>query len=112
MMEAEHGGLRAAPRSRCGAAGAPSDPNAGPDRLPQRQDRGRAPAGPACGRPRDHGPEWETGAQEDWLGGWAMNLMLINVLTCRFGRAVRLPEGDAPAPPGSGVRSRRPRGGS
>jgi transposase-like protein len=32
-----------------------------------------------------------------------MNLMLINVSTRRFGRAVRLPEGDIPAPPGAGV---------
>src|SRR5258707_10960830 len=45
---------------------------------------------------------WETAAQEDWLGRWAMDLMLINVSTRRFGRAVRLPEGDVPAPPGSG----------
>jgi len=43
-------------------------------------------------------PSWETAAQEDWLGRWAMNLMLINVSTRRFGRAVRLPEGDVPAP--------------
>src|ERR1700692_2969707 len=48
-------------------------------------------------------PSWETAAQEDWLGRWAMNLMLINVSTRRVGRAVRLPEGDVPAPPGSGV---------
>ena len=48
-------------------------------------------------------PSWETAAQEDWLGRWAMNLMLINVSTRRFGRAVRLPEGDVPAPSGSGV---------
>ena len=48
-------------------------------------------------------PSWETAAQEDWLGRWAMNLMLINVSTRRFGRAVRLPEGDVPAPPGSGI---------
>ncbi|MGY3622059.1 hypothetical protein ACVJGD_008255 [Bradyrhizobium sp. USDA 10063] len=48
-------------------------------------------------------PSWETAAQKDWLGRWAMNLMLINVSTRRFGRAVRLPEGDVPAPPGSGV---------
>ncbi|MEY9120457.1 hypothetical protein ABIA03_000259 [Bradyrhizobium yuanmingense] len=47
-------------------------------------------------------PSWETAAQEDWLGRWAMNLMLINVSTRRFGRAVRLPERDVPAPPGSG----------
>src|SRR6476659_10712853 len=43
-------------------------------------------------------PSWETAAEEDWLGRWAMNLMLINVSTRRFGRAVRLPEGDVPAP--------------
>ena len=48
-------------------------------------------------------PSWETAAEEDWLGRWAMNLMLINVSTRRFGRAVRLPEGDVPAPAGSGV---------
>lgn len=48
-------------------------------------------------------PSWETAAAEDWLGRWAMNLMLINVSTRRFGRAVRLSDGDVPAPPGSGV---------
>jgi putative transposase len=37
------------------------------------------------------------------LGKWAMNLMLINVSTRKFGRAVRLPEGDVPAPKGAGV---------
>lgn len=36
-------------------------------------------------------PSWETAAQEDWLDRWAMNLMLINVSTRRFGRAVQLP---------------------
>jgi transposase-like protein len=40
---------------------------------------------------------------EDLLGKWAMNLMLINVSTRKFGRAVRLPEGDVPAPKGAGV---------
>src|SRR4029077_5354227 len=45
-------------------------------------------------------PSWETAAEEDWLGRWAMNLMLINVSTRRFGRAVRLPGGDVPASPG------------
>src|SRR6202043_3638968 len=48
-------------------------------------------------------PSWETAAEEDWLGRWAMNLMLVNVSTRRFGRAVRLPEGDVPAPRGAGV---------
>jgi len=48
-------------------------------------------------------PSWETAVSEDWLGKWAMNLMLINVSTRKFGRAVRLPEGDVPAPAGAGV---------
>src|SRR5256885_291323 len=59
-------------------------------------------------RSRDGGsemalPSWEAAVAEDWLGRWALNLMLINVSTRKFGRAVRLPEGDVPAPPGSGV---------
>jgi hypothetical protein len=48
-------------------------------------------------------PSWEAGQSEDLLGRWAMNLMLINVSTRRFGRAVRLPEGDIPAVGGAGV---------
>ena len=43
------------------------------------------------------------GKAEDWLGRWALNLMLINVSTRRFGRAVRLPEGDIPASDGAGM---------
>lgn len=48
-------------------------------------------------------PSWERATAEDWLGRWAMNLMLVGVTTRRFGRAVRLPEGDVPAGPGTGV---------
>src|SRR5271166_682256 len=48
-------------------------------------------------------PSWEAAQSEDLLGRWAMNLMLINVSTRRCGRAVRLPEGDIPAPAGAGV---------
>jgi putative transposase len=48
-------------------------------------------------------PSWEEAASQDLLGKWAMNLMLINVSTRKFGRAVRLPEGDIDAPKGSGV---------
>src|ERR1700726_1092967 len=48
-------------------------------------------------------PSWEATQSEDLLGRWALNLMLINVSTRRFGRAVRLPEGDVPAPRGAGV---------
>jgi hypothetical protein len=44
-------------------------------------------------------PSWEAAESEDWLGRWAMNLMLINVSTRKFGRA-SLPEGDVPAPLG------------
>ena len=40
---------------------------------------------------------------EDLLGKWALNLMLINVSTRRFGRAVRLPESDISAAKGTGV---------
>jgi putative transposase len=46
---------------------------------------------------------WETAMSEDLLGKWALNLMLINVSTRRFGRAVRLPEGDISAAKGTGV---------
>jgi len=48
-------------------------------------------------------PSWQEAIGQNWLGRWAMNLMLINVSTRRFGRAVRLPEGDVPSNPGSGV---------
>jgi putative transposase len=55
-------------------------------------------------------PSWERAVAEDWLGKWAMNLMLINVSTRKFRRAVRLPEGDVPAPAGPEYRSRQLRG--
>jgi transposase-like protein len=48
-------------------------------------------------------PSWERAITEDWLGRWALNLMLINVSTRKFRRVVRLPEGDIPAPHGAGV---------
>src|SRR6201984_2517157 len=48
-------------------------------------------------------PSWEQAVKEDWLGCWARTLMLLNVSTRKFRRAVRLPEGDVPAPAGSGV---------
>ncbi len=48
-------------------------------------------------------PSWEQAVAEDWLGRWAFNLMLLNVSTRKFRRAVRHPEGDVPAPSGSGV---------
>ncbi len=48
-------------------------------------------------------PSWTAAREEDWLGKWAMNLMLINVSTRKFGRAVRLPEGDLPVEKGDGT---------
>jgi putative transposase len=58
-------------------------------------------------RARDGGeislPSWDAAMAEDWLGKWALNLMLINVSTRKFGRAMRLPEGDVPAANGAGL---------
>src|SRR4030095_16101493 len=48
-------------------------------------------------------PSWDKAIEEDWLGKWALSLMLINVSTRRFQRAVPLPGGDVPTPPGAGV---------
>ena len=48
-------------------------------------------------------PSWEAAPTEDWLSQWTMNLMLINVSTRKFGRAVRLPGGDVPAANGDGL---------
>jgi putative transposase len=48
-------------------------------------------------------PSWEAAQAEDWLGKWAMNLMLINVATRKFSRAVRLPQSDVKAEAGDGT---------
>ena len=48
-------------------------------------------------------PTWTAAQAEDWLGRWAMNLMLINVSTRKLRRAVRLPDGDLPALAGNGT---------
>jgi hypothetical protein len=48
-------------------------------------------------------PNWQAAQTEDWLGRWAMNLMLINVSTRKLRSAVRLPEGDLPAVSGDGT---------
>lgn len=48
-------------------------------------------------------PSWRAAQAEDWLGRWAMNLMLINVSTRKLKRAVRLPEGDLPTATGDGT---------
>ena len=56
-----------------------------------------------CGGHEVQLPTWRTAQAEDWLGRWAMNLMLINVSTRKLKRAVRLPEGDLPAVMGDGT---------
>jgi transposase-like protein len=48
-------------------------------------------------------PSWEAARDQGLLEQWAMNLMLINVSTRKYRRAVRLPEGDVPAPTGAGL---------
>ena len=48
-------------------------------------------------------PTWTAAQAENWLGRWAMNLMLINVSTRKLRRAVRLPEGDLPVAAGDGT---------
>ena len=48
-------------------------------------------------------PTWTAAQTEDWLGRWAMNLILINVSTRKLRRAVRLPDGDLPAVAGDGT---------
>ena len=48
-------------------------------------------------------PSWEAAESEELLGRWAMNLMLINVSTRRFGRTVRLPTDDILATAGAGT---------
>src|SRR5213080_1755666 len=48
-------------------------------------------------------PTWTAAQAEDWLGRWAMNLMLINVSTRKLRRAVRLPDGDLPVIAGDGT---------
>ncbi len=48
-------------------------------------------------------PTWTAAQAEDWLGRWAMNLMLINVSTRKLRRAVRLPDGDLSAVTGDGT---------
>jgi hypothetical protein len=41
-------------------------------------------------------------SRTEWLGGWAVNLMLINVSTRKLRRAVWMPEGDLPIIAGDG----------
>jgi len=48
-------------------------------------------------------PSWAAAQDEDWLGQWAMNQMLINVSTRKFRRSVRLPGGDVGSISGDGT---------
>jgi len=46
---------------------------------------------------------WEVLRDGDLLREWALNLMVLNVSTRKYGRAVRLPEGDLPRVNGDGT---------
>lgn len=48
-------------------------------------------------------PSWQEAVEAGWLQHWAMSLMLMNVTTRKFGRAVRLPEAAVPAEVGCGL---------
>ena len=48
-------------------------------------------------------PTWKEAVEGGFLQQWAMGLMLMNVSTRKFGRAVRLPEAGVPAEAGSGL---------
>jgi transposase-like protein len=48
-------------------------------------------------------PSWRAVREDDLLRHWAHNLMLLTVSTRKYGRAVRLPEGDLACAPGDGT---------
>ncbi len=60
--------------------------------------RGRDRAGKEVGL-----PSWEILRDGDLLLEWALNLMVLNVSTRKYGRAVRLPEGDLAKARGDGT---------
>ncbi len=53
-------------------------------------------------------PSWEAARDSDLLREWVLNLMLLSVSTRKYGRAVRLPEGDLARQPGDGPRGVKP----
>ena len=48
-------------------------------------------------------PSWRAMREDDLLRHWAHNLMMLMVSTRKYGRAVRLPEGDLANEPGDGT---------
>ena len=48
-------------------------------------------------------PGWREAGEAGWLAEWALSLMLMNVATRKFGRAVRLAEAGVPSETGSGL---------
>lgn len=48
-------------------------------------------------------PSWQAAREGDLLRHWAHNLMVLTVSTRKYGRAVRLPEGDLASEPGDGT---------
>jgi putative transposase len=57
-------------------------------------------------------PTWTAAQAEDWLGRWAMNLMLINVSSASSGALCGCPREICRSSSGTAPRSRRHRGGS
>jgi hypothetical protein len=55
-------------------------------------------------------PSWDRAVAEDWLGKWAMNLMLINVSTRKFRERCGFPRAMFRRRRGPACRSRRLRG--
>src|ERR687886_1100730 len=71
------GAVRPASRTRRRATGAALGPGGRPDRVPRRQGRGDAAARARARRPGGGAAELERATAEDWLGRWALSLMLI-----------------------------------
>ena len=59
--------------------------------------------GSPFGIPRHFQTRQQAAQSEDLLSKWALSQMLINISTRKFGRSVRLPEGDIPVVKGAGV---------
>jgi len=80
------------------------------DRLPCWQGRNRAASGTRAQREELPLESWEQAIDEDWLGQWAMNLMLINRVDApSSGVRYGCPRGTFQRRRGAEYRSRRPR---
>ena len=92
-------------RAQCGQARLSLGLLGDEDCLSWRQDQHEARRGCATRRRSRRWclPSWEEVREQNLLGQWAMNLMLLNVATRKFGRAVRPPQAGLPDKCGSGL---------